>query len=138
MGLDEQYVDRSTYYSCRLIDTNSRSIEGEQCVDWSTKKVDRSTFVVNRFMHRIFENPIFNTKSPQIFFLAIGYDRFGAILAVRFSINRAQPSCSIHASILSKSLSISLPISLKFSSLSISDRLSLGLGLAQSKERKED
>jgi len=64
-------------------------------------------------MHQIF-NPIFNTKSLKIFVIAVRCDHFGAILAVRFSINRVQPSHSIHASILSKSLSISLPISLNF------------------------
>jgi hypothetical protein len=110
-------VDRSTYYSCRSIDTNSRSVEGEQCVDRSTKKVDRSTSAGNIFMHQISENPIFNTKSPQIFSPAVRCDCFGAILAVCFSINRAQPSRSIHASILSKSLSNSVCLSLSLSIL---------------------
>jgi len=41
-------------------------------------------------MHRISENLVFNTKSPQIFSPAVGCDRFGAILAVHFTIKGAQ------------------------------------------------
>jgi hypothetical protein len=91
-----------------------RSIDGEQCVDQSTKKVDRSTSTGNKFMHKISENLIFNTKSSQIFFLAVRYDHFGAILAVRFSINRAQSFPLITHLISLPKLSISLQISLKF------------------------
>jgi hypothetical protein len=41
-------------------------------------------------MHRISENLVFNTKSPQIFSPAVRCDRFGAILAVHFTIKGAQ------------------------------------------------
>jgi len=106
-----------------------RSIDGEQCVDQSTKKVDRSTSTGNKFMHQISENPIFSTKSSQIFFPAVGYDRFGAILAVHFSINRAQSFPLItHLN--------SLPKLSQFLSQSLSNSISLSLGLVQRMRRR--
>jgi hypothetical protein len=74
-------------------------------------------------MHRISENPIFNTKSPQIFFLAVGYDRFRAILAVYFTINKTQSFPLItHLN--------SLPKLSQFLSQALSPSLSLSLSLS--------
>jgi hypothetical protein len=76
-------------------------------------------------MHRISENLIFNTKSPQIFSPAVRCDRFGAILAVNFTINRAQSFPFITSQFSPKTLSNSLLISFsKFSSLSSLSSLS--------------
>jgi hypothetical protein len=68
-------------------------------------------------MHPISENLIFNTKSPQIFSPAVRCDRFGAILAVHFTIKGAQSIPSITHLIslnfspnLSQILSLSLSI----------------------------
>jgi hypothetical protein len=67
-------------------------------------------------MHRISENLIFNTKSPQIFSPAVRCDHFGAILAVHFTIKGAQSIPSITHLIslpkLSQILSVCLSLSL--------------------------
>jgi hypothetical protein len=89
-------------------------------------------------MHQISENLIFNTKSPQIFVLAVGYDHFGAILAVRFSINRAQSfplithliSLPKLSQFLSQSLSNSISLSFNFGSNNRGRRKSEALSLS--------
>jgi hypothetical protein len=72
-------------------------------------------------MHQIYENLIFNTKSPQIFSPAVRCDRFGAILAVHFTIKGAQSIPSItHLNFspnLSQILFLSLSLSLSLSIL---------------------
>jgi hypothetical protein len=82
-------------------------------------------------MHRIFENLIFITKSTQIFVLAVRCDHFGAILAVRFSINRAQSFPLI-------TYLDSLPKLSQFLSQALSPSLSLSLGLSSSRKVEED
>jgi hypothetical protein len=73
-------------------------------------------------MHRISENLIFNTKSPQIFSPAVRCGRFGAILAVHFTIKGAQSIPSIiHL--------ISLPKLSQFLSQSLSNSASLSLSI---------
>jgi len=76
-------------------------------------------------MHRISENLIFNTKSPQILSPAVRCDRFGAIVAVHFTINRVQSFPFNTSQFSPKTLSNSLLISFsKFSSLSSLSSLS--------------
>jgi hypothetical protein len=82
-------------------------------------------------MHRIFKNPIFITNSPQIIILAVRCDRFRAILAVRFSINRAQSFPLItHLN--------SLPKLSQFLSQALSPSLSFSLGLSSCRKVEED
>jgi hypothetical protein len=68
-------------------------------------------------MHRISENLIFNTKSPQIFSPAVRCDRFGAILAVHFTIKGAKSIPSITHLNFSPNLSQILSLSLSLSIL---------------------
>jgi hypothetical protein len=82
-------------------------------------------------MHQISENLIFNTKSPQIYFLAVRCDRFGTILAVHFNINRAQSFPLItHLN--------SLPKLSQFLSQALCPSLSLSLSLSSSRKVEED
>jgi hypothetical protein len=73
-----QIVDRSTLNKWKIcVDSVS--------IDPPKKSIDRLS-AENKFMHRITWDFIFNTKSPQIFFSAVGYDHFRMIWAVHFTI----------------------------------------------------
>jgi hypothetical protein len=114
------HVDRST----QIV---NRSRVNSVSIDPPKKSIDRLS-AGNRFMHRITWDSIFITKSIRIFVPAVRCNRFGAILAVCFSINRA------HSFYLSRSslFSNSLPNLSQFS------HLSLSLGLSSSRKVEED